>query len=1092
MAQYDINLREYWRILKKRKFVVVFTAIVLGLFSTAFAVFRAPAPIYTSVCSIKFEKETTVEGLFARTLTWSGGDDIETQISIIKSYSVFERVAERMGLIQRTEAPADSPARARIITAIDRLQSKVEVKRQSQTNILHIEAKDGDPAFAQKLANTVAATYKDIHSENQLKRTTEAIKYIEEQLVQVRQKLREAEEAFNRFTQNNQLLAIDLQSEKVLGRTQELQNEIRRLGETKSELRGMVLRLDQFIANPSPGQGDFSLSAASGPYQTANSTLTELQLRKDTLLKDFTALHPEVVEVSRKISETAKKMRILLQSQIGEMDKREAEAKSALLEVENKSSALMEKKLEYDRLKRKVELYNDMTNLLERKNQEAQIRKAEKPEEVSIVKPALFPSEPINPPRTAPTGAMGLLIGVVLGMIAAFIIETFDTSLGAIEDVEETLKTQVWGVVPQADVKELQETVKEHIPEGLTEFSSSQIVSLVSHFAPKSMMAESFRALRTNVQGKGELGGMTTLCITSASPQEGKTLVSVNLAIAIAQAGLKTLLVGSDMRKPVIGRALGVELSPGLSDILLGNLKWREARKTIADILVGKMSLDEVLVTPGLDNLHFITAGAIPPNPAELIESRHLKDFIEEAREEYPFIIFDSPPILSTADAAILASKMDAVLLVYRIGSVSRGLLKRSTTQLEQVKSRLLGVIINGMKPNISPDFQDLKYYRYYYSYGEGEKEEEDPIRHVPLLTKAVSRRKSAFGRNLFRGLAALLLLAVGVGGLMWYLGVMNPLELVGLSKRPAPNPVRTVVRKSQPVNEAKAAAPANPSKTQTPSLPEPEPEAAKPSAPSPGLASVGKSSEQQGDTKQASVVKPVPERKEPPVVEKKPAVKQASVIKPVPERKEPPVVEKKPEVKQESVVTVPAGRARRSETMKPVQREKALQSKPQPKTVPVVKAEQGSPSMALPYSLYLGSVKTLELAKRGMSVYEKKGLSPYWVKVNFKEKGEWYRIFVGHFKEREHAEAFAREKGLREAEVLRTEYANLVGVYSQKSALEEKMRGLSDRDCSPYAVVDADGKARLFVGAYVTKEAAEEYRNDLKSSGVDSQVVKR
>jgi cell division protein FtsN len=126
------------------------------------------------------------------------------------------------------------------------------------------------------------------------------------------------------------------------------------------------------------------------------------------------------------------------------------------------------------------------------------------------------------------------------------------------------------------------------------------------------------------------------------------------------------------------------------------------------------------------------------------------------------------------------------------------------------------------------------------------------------------------------------------------------------------------------------------------------------------------------------------------------------------------------------------------------------------------------------------------------MSVYESKGLSPYRVKVNFKGKGEWYRIFVGHFKEREQAEAFAGAKGLREAEVLRTEYANLVGVYSQKSDLEEKMRGLSGRDCSPYAVIDADGKARLFVGAYVTKEAAEEYRNDLKSSGVDSQVVKR
>jgi len=91
LAQYDINLREYWRILKKRKFIVLFVGIVLGVFSTAFAVFKAPTPIYTSVCSIKFEKETTVEGLYAKTITWSGGDDIETQISVIKSFTIFEK-----------------------------------------------------------------------------------------------------------------------------------------------------------------------------------------------------------------------------------------------------------------------------------------------------------------------------------------------------------------------------------------------------------------------------------------------------------------------------------------------------------------------------------------------------------------------------------------------------------------------------------------------------------------------------------------------------------------------------------------------------------------------------------------------------------------------------------------------------------------------------------------------------------------------------------------------------------------------------------------------------------------------------------------
>jgi len=650
-----------------------------------------------------------------------GGDDIETQISVIKSFTVFEKVAQGLGLIPKATLPADSPAKANVVRVVDHLQSKVEVTRQGMTNIVNIQVKDREPAFAQKLANSVAESYKALHSEMQMKRTLEAIRYIEEQLVQVRQRLREAEEEFNRFTQNNQLFSIDIQSEKLLARSQDVQHGIQKGMENKGQLQSMVARLDQFIAKPS-SQGSFYAAQTTPQYQSANDSLAELQLRRETLLKDFTLRHPEVVEVERKILEGARKMRILLLSQIGDLEKQEREAKRELQELDSKASVLMEKKLEYDRLKRKVELYSDMTALLERKNQEALIKKAEKPEEVTVVRASLFPTEPINPPRTGATGVLGLLIGLALGLIAAFIVETFDTSLGAIEDVEETLKTRALGVIPQTDREELHESVREKAPEGMGDISPAHVVNMVSHFAPKSIMAESFRRLRTNLQFKDAEREIKTIAVTSASPQEGKTIVSVNLAITMAQTGVKTLLIGSDMRKPMIARVFGVDKTPGLSEILLGSCPWREAVKTVTDMVVGKMSLEEVLLTPGLDNLHLIAAGSIPPNPAELVQSKRIEEFIEEAKREYHLILFDCPPILSAADAAILSTKVDGVLLVYCLGKVSRGLLKRSTAQLEQVEGHLLGVTLNGMRPEVSPDFHDFKCYKYYSSYGEGGK----------------------------------------------------------------------------------------------------------------------------------------------------------------------------------------------------------------------------------------------------------------------------------------------------------------------------------------------------------------------------------
>jgi uncharacterized protein involved in exopolysaccharide biosynthesis len=275
LAQYDINLREYWRILNKRKFIVIVTAVVLGFFSTAFAILRAPTPAYTSACSIKFEKETTVEGLFAKTISWSGGDDIETQLSVIKSYSVFEKVAEKLGLIPRGAKKEDSQLRSGIVGIVEGLQARVKVTREGFTNILNIEATDTDPAFAQKLANTIALTYKELHSEQQMKRTTEAIKYIQDQLKDVRQKLKEAEEEFNKFSQEHQLISIDMQSEKLLARAQGIQIEISKVREDKRELEGILAQLEQFIKNHEGSGRNFYSARASSQYQAANDALAE-------------------------------------------------------------------------------------------------------------------------------------------------------------------------------------------------------------------------------------------------------------------------------------------------------------------------------------------------------------------------------------------------------------------------------------------------------------------------------------------------------------------------------------------------------------------------------------------------------------------------------------------------------------------------------------------------------------------------------------------------------------------------------------------------------------------------------------------------
>jgi cell division septation protein DedD len=144
------------------------------------------------------------------------------------------------------------------------------------------------------------------------------------------------------------------------------------------------------------------------------------------------------------------------------------------------------------------------------------------------------------------------------------------------------------------------------------------------------------------------------------------------------------------------------------------------------------------------------------------------------------------------------------------------------------------------------------------------------------------------------------------------------------------------------------------------------------------------------------------------------------------------------------------------------------------------------------PYSIYLGSFRTLERAKKAISQYSKRGLSPYCSKVDFREKGIWFRVFAGHFQDRRKAEKFKERHRLREGTVKKTAYANLIGTYKGSSELEEEHLSLKRSGYFPYVIKGEDGESRLYVGAFITRKGAEQQYHDLKSRGIQSEIVKR
>jgi Mrp family chromosome partitioning ATPase len=371
--------------------------------------------------------------------------------------------------------------------------------------------------------------------------------------------------------------------------------------------------------------------------------------------------------------------------------------------------------LNLQRLQRDAKVNDDLLTLLKTRHQEALIKESEGIEEVSIVRPATEPSAPVGSEGLNMV-LLGGALGLMLGLVLAFVQETLDTSIGTIEDVESYLEVPVLGIVPHIDPRETMQRLVERRP-ALAEMDPDTLQShalLITHFDPKSPVAEAYRTLRTNIQfARLERGGKV-LVVTSPTLQEGKTTTIVNLALTMAQNGQKTLLVGGNMRRPSIYRFFGIEREPGLSDILVGNAQWRDCIRTVADILMGRFEMEDIMAAPGLDNLHIIEAGPIPANPSELLSTSAMAEFLRAVAADYDIVLIDTPPVLPVTDSAIVAGQADGVLLVYQAGKVGRLVLKRAKSHLESTRAKVWGVVLNDVQTEVS-GYNYTHYYTHYY-----------------------------------------------------------------------------------------------------------------------------------------------------------------------------------------------------------------------------------------------------------------------------------------------------------------------------------------------------------------------------------------
>lgn len=215
---------------------------------------------------------------------------------------------------------------------------------------------------------------------------------------------------------------------------------------------------------------------------------------------------------------------------------------------------------------------------------------------------------------------------------------------------------------------------------------------------PKSPVSEAYRILRTNIQFSSPDKKIQSILITSSGPSEGKTTTSVNLAVTMAQAGSRTILIDCDQRKPKVHKLLSISNQIGLSNLL-----------------IEEVDMDEAVIHSGIENLDILSSGTRPPNPSELLASEKMQNFIECLKDKYDYIILDTPPVIMVTDAQILSKYADGCILVVASGEADREAAAKAKEQLEKVNAKILGVVLNKLETN------RRGYYGYYYHYYYGE-----------------------------------------------------------------------------------------------------------------------------------------------------------------------------------------------------------------------------------------------------------------------------------------------------------------------------------------------------------------------------------
>ncbi len=708
----EIHLLDYWRVLVKRRWVVYTSlSVVVAIVALGSLLTR---PLYTATTRLQIEQNAPKVLPFQDVMASMPdlrNDFYQTQYGLIQSRRVAREAIASLRLSETEEfrgpavAAGDAAAGVRVeARRIDAFLKKLAITPVRNSRLVDVAFTARDPGMAARIANRVVETYIAFNSEAQYNTTERATTSLSHQVANLQEEIDAKEKELQAYARQNEIIALNDKQNISLKTLNDLSNA------TTQAQAARIDREARYAALRDSSPADLPEVMDSKLIQDLTAKSAELTRKRAELSGKFKPDWPEMVRLDREIDETRGRLvterQAIYDQVLGAAESayraartQESYLKKALDEQKRSSQELGLKEIQYNNLKAEVANRRGTLEALEKRQTETSSSAGINDlaaSNVRVVDVAEVPTRPSSP-RILLNLALSLMTGLGLGIGLALFFEYLDKSIKTVEEMHHATGVPAIGIIPSMR-PETAARLRVIRAGGGSELPGAP-VELMSHLDPKSKIAEAFRELRTALLVSQAGGPPRSILIVSSQPGEGKTAVSLNLAISLAQIGRRVLLVDGDLRKPRLHKLLGLPNTQGLSTYLSApGSPWPEPLHTSV---------------PGLD---LIPSGPLPPNPADLLDSERFRLVQHEFEEQgYDHVVYDSPPVLAVADPAIMAGRAEAVLIVVQAGRTGRDALAHAVKRLQQVKARIIGALLNQV------DMTQQGYYGYSYKryYGE-------------------------------------------------------------------------------------------------------------------------------------------------------------------------------------------------------------------------------------------------------------------------------------------------------------------------------------------------------------------------------------